>query len=286
MKPTLLLPLLTILHPSDTVLAQGDLDPPGAPAPTMKSLDQLEPRTDIAETETGPTLPGDPLPPATYVIDESGSYYLSSNLDFVTDICIEIRASGVTLDLMGFTISRAPSSGLPDQDVGEGDAITIGEENLSDITIRNGHIRGPGIVDGIANLKTPFPDLAEAVHVTDVSVSDCSGYGILLGTKATNRVERCSVRNVDEDGILAAQVHHSSAADCGGNGISATGGVVSHSLTKNCGEIGIKASEGTISYSSSSPDFEADLGMKCEIAIGCDVSGGAEISHAYDMPQP
>jgi len=30
------------------LLAQGVLSPPGAPAPTMKTLTQLEPRTDLA----------------------------------------------------------------------------------------------------------------------------------------------------------------------------------------------------------------------------------------------
>ena len=54
------------------VQAQGSLTPPGAPATTMKTLEQVEPRIDVL------TLSGD----ATYhhVITQPGSYYLSGNL--------------------------------------------------------------------------------------------------------------------------------------------------------------------------------------------------------------
>ena len=38
-----------ILHPS-SLLAQGSLTPPGAPAPTMKTLAQIDPRTPISLT--------------------------------------------------------------------------------------------------------------------------------------------------------------------------------------------------------------------------------------------
>src|SRR4051812_19540121 len=83
--------------------AQGSLTPPGAPAPTMKTLDQVEPRSDILK------LPGDG--PNKYVINQSGSYYLSGNL--VGDAFrngILVNASGVTIDLNGFTISGVPNA--------------------------------------------------------------------------------------------------------------------------------------------------------------------------------
>ncbi len=49
-----------------TAIAQGPLTPPGAPAPTMKTLDQVEVRTPITN-----------LP---YTITQPGSYYLIANL--------------------------------------------------------------------------------------------------------------------------------------------------------------------------------------------------------------
>jgi parallel beta-helix repeat protein len=81
--------------------AQGELAPPaGAPAPTMKTLEQLEPRTPIS------SLP--------YTIKDSGSYYLTGNLASTTN-GIVIHADNVTLDLMGFTLSGdggAESNGI------------------------------------------------------------------------------------------------------------------------------------------------------------------------------
>jgi hypothetical protein len=72
-------------------LAQGSLTPPGVPAPTMKSLSQIEPRTAITS--------------APYTISSAGSYYLTTNITVSTGDAITISASEVTLDLNGFAIT-------------------------------------------------------------------------------------------------------------------------------------------------------------------------------------
>src|SRR5215471_8280416 len=59
----LLSPLTSYLSPC---LAQGSLTPPGPPAPMMRSLDQIEPRT--------------PISSAPFMISQAGSYYLTTNL--------------------------------------------------------------------------------------------------------------------------------------------------------------------------------------------------------------
>src|SRR5262245_25481316 len=84
--------LLCILnsHPS-TAFAQGALTPPGAPAPTMKTLAQIEPRT--------------PISSAPFTISSPGSYYLTTNVTVSTGDAITITVNNVTLDLNGFTIA-------------------------------------------------------------------------------------------------------------------------------------------------------------------------------------
>src|ERR1035441_10554007 len=92
LSATLTLVLLSTLNPQlSTVFAQGSLTPPGAPAPTMKSLDQIEARTPIS------SLP--------YTISMPGSYYLTSSFNVNSGSAITITASKVTLDLTRVTLS-------------------------------------------------------------------------------------------------------------------------------------------------------------------------------------
>src|SRR5882762_5583961 len=58
--------LLAVHSQLPMCFAQGTLTPPGAPGPTMKSLDQIEPRKAISS--------------APFSITTSGSYYLTTNL--------------------------------------------------------------------------------------------------------------------------------------------------------------------------------------------------------------
>src|SRR3954467_921762 len=87
---------------------QGSLAPPGPPAPTMKKLDEIEPRTNLQAT---PAPAGVDTSNANYdfIITQPGSYYLSANLVVTKTNGIQINAEGVTLDLNGFEISRASS---------------------------------------------------------------------------------------------------------------------------------------------------------------------------------
>src|SRR5438477_4118043 len=101
-------------------LAQGLLTPPDVPGPTMKSLDQIEARI--------------PISSAPYVINASGSYYLTGNLLVGGGDAIFINGSGVTLDLNGYSIS---SNASPAQ----GTAILV-NGTASRILIRNGSIMG------------------------------------------------------------------------------------------------------------------------------------------------
>ena len=148
------------------VQAQGSLTPPGAPAPTMKTLEQIEPRTPISDDLV------------LYTVKTSGSYYLTANRG-----PIAIEAPDVTLDLNGFEIS--PISGSSAFGV-------IIYPGMDRATVLNGTIVGFG--DGIRGLATGclFKNLA---------VSDCSAYGIFAGD--VSRVLNCRVQNNTGGGIVA-----------------------------------------------------------------------------------
>src|SRR5579871_6315611 len=82
----------TSLLQSQGVFAQGSLTPPGAPAPTMKTLSQIERRTPIS------SIP--------YTISGPGSYYVTTNLTGGGGSTngITISSGNVIIDLNGFSI--------------------------------------------------------------------------------------------------------------------------------------------------------------------------------------
>ena len=193
--------LLSIFNPQlSTAFAQGSLAPPGAPAPTMKSLDQIEPRT--------------PISSAPFTISVSGSYYLTTNVTVSSGNAITVSANNVTLDLSGFTISSTenPAAG--------GSGILLNA--VMNTTIVNGFIssgvtnNGSGIYSGSGFGYGIYSSSAFSVNarVSGVSVSGCRIGGINLDNN-NSLVESCTVNTVGSYGILAQSVSDSTALDCG-----------------------------------------------------------------------
>jgi hypothetical protein len=180
--------LLTCNLQPPALLAQGSLTPPGPPAPTMKTLQQVEPRV--------------PISSAPFTISQPGSYYLTTNLTVSGGNAITIATNGVTLGLNGFTIASTanPASGT---------AVLI-NSGLRNITILNGFIQGgvtnsgsdvfsgPGFSSGIYHSGVP-----RNVRVSGVSVSGCQYDGIYVGSGASTTVENCVVQTVGSYGIFA-----------------------------------------------------------------------------------
>ena len=216
-----------------TLFGQGSLTPPGAPSPTLKTLQQIEPRTDLQ----APTLPPGVSTDANYhfIIDQPGSYYLSANLGVTKTNGIRINAEGVTLDLNGYQISRASGSG--------GDAIDIAGTSHR-TSIRNGSVKG--FAYGISALFGPgFP---RACVFRDLTVSGCTNSGILAGEAAV--LESC--RAYDNSGPFGIRAENGSLLiNCAASfnvatGIFANSGssLINCIATGNSGTYGIFANGG------------------------------------------
>ncbi|MFN2622343.1 MAG: right-handed parallel beta-helix repeat-containing protein [Chthoniobacterales bacterium] len=178
-----LLFVLSTLNPQlSTCFAQGSLTPPGPPAPTMKKLDEVEPRTNLQAT---PAPAGVDTSNTNYhfIINQPGSYYLSANLGVTKANGIQINAEGVTLDLNGFQISRTSGTG--------GNGIEIG--NFSHrASIRNGSLKG--FASGIrvtTSSGLPYPT---GCAFRDLAVSNCTISAISIPSDGAV-FESCRVHN-------------------------------------------------------------------------------------------
>jgi hypothetical protein len=206
--------------------AQGSLTPPGAPAPTMKSLDQIEPRIPIDAAH----ISGD----ANYmfIITNAGSYYLTTNIVATSAKSgIRILADNVIIDLNGF--------GLDGGGVGNVGIINFGiAPQHQNITIRNGTIRN------WSSRGIDMGSFAINVLIENILVRGCGGSGIV---GAENSVVR---------GCLA---YSNGVTSLAGAGISAgTGSVIVDCVANangngNTNSFGIAAGSAcTISHCSAS----------------------------------
>ncbi|MFG0275797.1 MAG: right-handed parallel beta-helix repeat-containing protein [Phycisphaerales bacterium] len=181
----------------------GDLTPPGAPAPSMKTLDEVEPRIPV-----GPlTTPGDA--DSVYRLNQPGSYYLTGNVQGeVGKHGIEVLGRDITLDLMGFSVIGVTGSL-------NGIQMNFDGTSSSNIRLRNGTIRdfdGAGVnVGSAAAIPGRFERLAAinnggigimafiASAVDCVAVSNGS-HGIYLGRYSV--ATRCSSNNNGGSGFV------------------------------------------------------------------------------------
>jgi parallel beta-helix repeat protein len=114
------------------VWAQGSLTPPGAPAPTMRSLEEIY--TAVTSGGGGASETRTAISTLPFTITESGSYYVVSNLTMTVtgQHGINVTADDVTIDLCGFTLTG------PGENSGDG----IGSESgYKSTRVFNGTIR-------------------------------------------------------------------------------------------------------------------------------------------------
>ena len=126
-KLTTLAVLVTSLVAGPLPTRAGELEPLGPPGPTMKTLDEVEPRIPIQTADL-------PL-----TISEPNSYYLAEHINFTQSNtpAITIDANDVTIDLNGFALTG------PGQSVGT-NSYGVFISNQNNVEIRDGTIRSFG----------------------------------------------------------------------------------------------------------------------------------------------
>lgn len=202
---TRITPLLLLCCAVST-FAQGSLTPPGAPAATMKTLQEIEPRTPIG------SLP--------FAISTPGSYYVTSNL--ISSLGgISISSDDVVIDLNGFTLTGAGSL--------TGIAVPAARRN---ILVRNGTLRNWGSgIEANAAVYSSFEQLqatangtgirvGEHCHVRRTIASSNSFVGIIASVAST--ISECYAAANGSEGLRAgssSQILDSTASVNGTTGI-------------------------------------------------------------------
>ena len=207
-------------------VAQGQLTPPdGAvghdgPAPTMKTLDQHEPRRPLRPGSNGVTQNAN----GGFTISASGSYYLEGNLTVRTGDGIVIDSGNVSLDLSGYTIfsfAGEPTGADPDAGIRIAGAYT-------GIAIANGHIWSGTTLNGTAYAKAGFSygvfansTAQGANRITNLSVTGTHAGGIHVNGGHSSLITGCSVHTIAGHGIAGHTVVDCVAENCGTGGINA-----------------------------------------------------------------
>lgn len=265
---------------------QGSLTPTRAPAPSMKTLTELnaaitavsdaveavEARIDLATVDASSGY--------THLITTSGSYYLSSNLAVTETNGVYIAAPDVTLDLNGFKISRASGAG------GYGVYISVGADRA---TVKNGSV--VGFANGIY-ISSSYPNYVYGCRFEKLTVSGCSEYGIKAGTSSQiinccahhnagvgiyayigSIISRCiSHENGSYAGISASQnslVEHCIVSSHKGVGSASSGISVSYASTVQNYQIRLSSNTNTTSTASTGRGIYASSGS---VVKGCVVS--------------
>ena len=197
----------------------GGLNPPVGPvSPTMKTLDEVEPRIAVNATNT----PGDA--DSLYKITAPGSYYLTGNVTGVAGKHgVEIAASGVTLDLNGFDLMGVPG-------MGAFDGVYVSLAAVGHITVRNGTVRSWG-GDGID--ADDSPNIRAFIERITASSNSAAG----VGAGAGSIISGCMTNDNGDSGIYASFGSRVSACESSFNGnfgvVMSSGGMVSDCNTYN-----------------------------------------------------
>lgn len=265
------------------VIEGGTLDPPGPIGPSMKSLDEVEPRIEVN------ALPGSAT--AVRVISQPGSYYLTADVEGETGKHgIVIDSDNVSLDLNGFSVVSNVANTL--------DGITVTNSIAYNIEVKNGRVVY-WYEDGIdllavehariSNVESSWNTLdgirvGRGSTITDCVSTDNNGDGIRVDGAL---VTRCNVYNSGADGVETAgdSYIHDNVLFANWIGVHATGSrnrIDSNQITQSNTPLDIDLGNNLIVRNTIySVDFPgAANSIAAGNAVGPFVSGGAPITTA------
>jgi parallel beta-helix repeat protein len=244
---------LSVLSAFAVVALAGNLNPSDPPGPTMKTLDEVEPRIPIHESDL-PLKLGDP-----------GSYYLTEDVNYA-DTAITIQVENVTIDLSGYSLIG------PDSGTNYGIYI----DDVSNVEIRNGTVVNFGTngiyattgssyirvinVRAISNNSRGIVLLGQGNLVRDCFAGDNGDHGIYAGYFST--VTGNVTRNNGNYGIFAGSgctFIGNTASGNGGAGIATSGSTVKDNTSRENGGRGIEASNSTISGNTVSENGDSGI---------------------------
>lgn len=263
-------------------LGQGALTPPGAPAPMMKTLQQVEPRT--------------PISFVPFTISTPGSYYLTTNLVGAAGTNgITISSPNVALDLGGFSLLGVPGSG----------AGVYVSSACHGVTVRNGNISGWAgggveswgqdvVLENLSTFRNGYISIVS--YGQDCVIRSCSAisnnmYGIVINSgvisgcrasgnnygigASSSTVANCAAQNNNNTGIDAT---YSTVNDCQSQGNYEYGIYAHWSTLRGCASVN-SVRTGLFAYHSSvvdcRVDYSGEVGIYASAGVvsGCHATG-------------
>ena len=225
MKKVLIFSMFFIIS---AVVFAGDLNPSSPPGPTMKTLDEVEPRIPIHKEDL-------PL-----VIKSSGSYYLAESIEYFDNgigdgnAAISVESDNVTIDLRGFTLDGKQNTHS---------TAGIYSNKFNRVTVKNGQVigfssyciflAGEGVYNNLVeNVNAAYSEnpifLGDSSAAINCKVSYI--YNIAIRTGTNSIVDNCIVYIVS--GSISTR---------GGISVNDYSNVVGCSVSNCPGVYGIKA---------------------------------------------